>query len=401
VNLIYRTPELEPVEVEVLAMIEDLREQLRRYVDPEPRRWLGTLRRMSFARAVQASNSIEGYDASLDDVVAAVDDEPTLHADEETRLALAGYRDAMTYVLQVAQDPAATVDEGLLKSLHFMMLKHRLDKDPGRWRPGEIFVVRQSSGERVYEGPSCEQVPDLVAATIAELEESDAPVLVRAAMAHLNLVMVHPFRDGNGRMARALQTLVLAREQIMAPVYSSIEEYLGRNTQAYYDMLAKVGQGSWSPQHDARPWLRFCVTAHYHQATAQLRRIDETERLYGACTEVAEARGLTDRTIGALVEAAYGFRLTNATYKKLVELTTGETVSSLTTSRDLRALVDAKLVEPIGQTRGRYYVGRASLLELQARIRSTRAPKESSDPFVLTSARTAGGARRPAGLAWR
>src|SRR5580700_8952217 len=104
-------------------MIEDLRNQLRHYVDPEPRRWFGTLRRMSFARAVQASNSIEGYDASLDDVVASVDDEPTLRADEQTRLALSGYRDALTYILQVAQDRTSTVDEGLLKSLHFMMLK--------------------------------------------------------------------------------------------------------------------------------------------------------------------------------------------------------------------------------------------------------------------------------------
>ena len=130
-------------------MIDELRDQLRNYVDPEPRRWFGTLRRMSFARAVQASNSIEGYDASLDDVVAAVDDEPTLGADAETLLALSGYRDAMTYVLQVAQDRAASVDEGLLKSLHFMILKHRLDKSPGRWRPGGVYVVRESTGERV------------------------------------------------------------------------------------------------------------------------------------------------------------------------------------------------------------------------------------------------------------
>src|SRR5665213_2079314 len=102
---VYRTPELEHVELEVLRMIDELRGQLRNNVDPEPRRWFGTLRRMAFARAIQASNSIEGYDASLDDVVAAVDDEPTLSADEETRLALSGYRDAMTYVLAVAQDP--------------------------------------------------------------------------------------------------------------------------------------------------------------------------------------------------------------------------------------------------------------------------------------------------------
>jgi hypothetical protein len=222
-SLVYQTPQLHPVEARVLDMIGELRGQLWDYVNPEPRRWYGTLRRMSFARAVQGSNSIEGYDASLDDVVAAVDDEPTLSADEETRLALAGYRDAMTYVLQVAQGPAAKVDAGLLKSLHFMMLKHRLDKDPGRWRPGEIFVVREPTGEQTYEGPPFGVVPELTEAMIDELEESDAPVIVRAAMAHLNLVMIHPFRDGNGRMGRALQTFVLAREEIRAPVFSSIE----------------------------------------------------------------------------------------------------------------------------------------------------------------------------------
>lgn len=366
-------------------MIDELRNELRNYVDPEPRRWLGTLRRMSFARAVQASNSIEGYDASLDDVVAAVDDEPTLSADEETRLALAGYRDAMTYVLQVAQDQAATVDEGLLKSLHFMMLRHRLDKDPGRWRSGEVHVVRESTGERVYEGAPFDRVSALVAGTITELEASDAPVLARAAMAHLNLVMVHPFRDGNGRMARALQTLVLAREQIMAPVFSSIEEYLGRNTERYYDVLAEVGQGRWNPRGDARPWLRFCLTAHYHQARTQLRRIEETERLYAACAEIATSHGLPERTTGPLVEAAYGFRLTHSAYKTIVEVTAGETVSSLTTSRDLRSLVDARLLEPIGQTRGRYYVGEPILRDQRTRIQSTRTPREVSDPFELAS----------------
>lgn len=384
-SMVYRTPTLQPVEAEVLAMIGGLRDQLSTYVNTEPRRWFGTLRRMSFARAVQASNSIEGYDASLDDVVAAVDDEPTLSADEETRFALAGYRDAMTYVLQVAQDPAATVDEGLLKSLHFMMLKHRLDKDPGRWRPGEIFVVRESTGERVYEGAPFDQVPDLVAATINELEASDAPVLARAAMVHLNLVMVHPFRDGNGRMARALQTLVLAREQIMAPVFSSIEEYLGRNTERYYEVLAEVGRGGWNPQSDARSWLRFCLTAHYHQARTQLRRIEETERLYTACAEIAERHGLPERATGVLVEAAYGFRLTHSTYKTIVEVTYGETVSSQTTSRDLRSLVDAKLLQAIGQTRARHYVGEPILIEQRRRIQSTRMPKETNDPFELAS----------------
>lgn len=382
---VYRTPRLQPVEAEVLRMIDSLRDELRNYVNPEPRRWYGTLRRMSFARAVQGSNSIEGYDASLDDVIAAVDDEPTLSAGEETRLALAGYRDAMTYVLQVAQDSAARVDAGLLKSLHFMMIKHQLDKDPGRWRGGEIYVVRESTGERTYEGPPFEQVPDLIAATITELEESDAPVLARAAIAHLNLVMVHPFRDGNGRMGRALQTLVLAREEIRAPVFSSIEEYLGRNTQSYYEVLAEVGRGKWHPGNDPRPWLRYCLRAHYYQARTQLRRVRETELLYESCSIIGRRHGLPERTTGALAEVAYGLRLTHSTYKMIVETTAGETISGLTASRDLRALVEAQLLEPVGRTRGRYYLAKAILLAERERIRERRAPRETSDPFELAT----------------
>ena len=72
--------------------------------------------------------------------------------------------------------------------------------------------------------------------------------LVRGAMAHLNLVMIHPFRDGNGRMARALQTMVLAQDQVVEPTFSSIEEWLGNNTQDYYDVLAATGHGAWPPE---------------------------------------------------------------------------------------------------------------------------------------------------------
>jgi Fic family protein len=262
-----------------------------------------------------------------------------------------------------------------------MMLKHRLDKNPGRWRPGAIYVKREATGEIAYEGPDSDDVPELVAATVEELETSAAPVLVRAAMAHLNLVMVHPFSNGNGRMARCLQTLVLAREQIVAPVFSSIEEYLGRNTAAYYEVLGNVGRGRWNPRHDARPWVRFCLTAHYHQARTQVRRIQETERLYVACCELAERHGLPERSAGALAEAALGFRLRNSSYRAVVEVTHGETLSDLTASRDLKALVDASLFKPIGERRGRYYVAQARLLAEQKKIRSSRAPKETDDPF--------------------
>lgn len=384
--IVFSAPEPDPAELLVIDLIHELREQLRHRV-AEPRRWYGSLRRMSFARAVQGSNSIEGYDASLDDVIAAVDSEPAFDADSDTQLALAGYRDALTYVLQLAAEPHTAIDQGLLKALHFMMLKHDLSKSPGRWRPGPIFVRRESTGEIVYEGPGQELIPELVETMLESIREESSPVLVKAAMAHLNLVMIHPFRDGNGRMARCLQTLVLAREQIVSPVFSSIEEYLGRNTHSYYDALAAVGGGAWHPDRNARSWVRYCLTAHYRQASTHLRRIEEAEALWSACTNLALAHGLPERCAAALYDAAFDLRLRNATYRALVEQSAGEEISTLTASRDLSGLVQTGLLLPVGERRARHYRASDGVKRLREQIRAARTPRETSDPFAVAAGR--------------
>jgi Fic family protein len=379
---VFQAPTLNSEEREVLALIDKLREELRDRV-AEPRRWNGSLRRMSFAKAVQGSNSIEGYDASLDDVVAAVDGEPTVGADMQTEEALLGYRDAMTYVLQIADDETMSIDEGLLKGLQFMMLKHDLNKNPGRWRPGAIFVRRESTGEIVYEGPDHELVPGLIQGMVDQLKEDDCHVVVKAAMAHLNLVMIHPFSDGNGRMARCLQTLVLARDKIVVPVFSSIEEFLGRNTQTYYEVLRDVGQGSWQPQNDARPWVRFCLRAHFLQARTLLQRREEIEALWLACYELIEKHGLAERCTAALMDAAYGFRVRRRSYQNAARISSAEEVPDVTASRDLKAMVEKGLLLPVGERRSRHYLASDELKALREEIRSRRAPREERDPFTI------------------
>jgi Fic family protein len=380
--MIFQTPTLRDDEQEVLALLTTQREELRDRV-AEPRRWTGTLRRMAFARAVQGSNSIEGYNASLDDVVAAVEGEPTLGADEETQLALAGYRDAMTYVLQIADDETLDVDEGLLKSLHFMMLKYDLGKNPGRWRRGSVYVRQGESGDIVYEGAPADDVSGLVAEMFRELEQEGASTVVKAAMAHLNLVMIHPFSDGNGRMARCLQTLVLARDSVLAPVFASIEEFLGRNTDAYYAVLADVGNGSWRPERDARPWIRFCLRAHYTQVRTMLRRREEIEALWNACLELVNEKGLPERCAAGVMDAAYGLRLRRRSYRTSVESVTGEKISDLTASRDLKAMVDKGPLTAVGERRGRFYLAGDAVTELRAQIRAARSSKVAEDPFTI------------------
>ena len=70
-----------------------------------------------------------------------------VHTDSETRAALEGYRMALTYVMQLS-DIGIVLNEELIRGLHDMMLSYDVTKNPGRWRPGPIFVRREPSGER-------------------------------------------------------------------------------------------------------------------------------------------------------------------------------------------------------------------------------------------------------------
>lgn len=379
-RVLFAAPDIDDREQEVLGSIDALKKSLRFQLH-EPRRWSGALRRMAFARNIQGSNSIEGFDAELDDAAAVALGEEPLDATTETRLALEGYRNAMTYVLQVVQEPHVVVSEDLVKSLHFMMTSYDLKNRPGRWRAGPIFVQRERTGEIVHEGPSVELVPGLMQMLVTSMNQAGGEAIIKAAMVHLNLVMIHPFRDGNGRMARCLQSLVLAADGTLAPVFMSVEEYLGRNTQDYYDVLARVGGGIWQPERDARPWIRFILTGHLRQAQTLQRRVRASEMVWNELEQVAQDRRLPERVVAALFDAVNGFRIRRATYMAALA-DTNEGVSEQTATRDLGALVDAGLLQAHGDKRGRQYTAAGQLLELRQRARDARDPKDRTDPFA-------------------
>jgi Fic family protein len=332
-----------------------------------PKQWTGLLRRNLVARAIQGSNSIEGYNVDFDQAVAVVEGEE-IDTLEETKLALNGYRTALTYILNLADDKSFAVNEELIRSLHYMMTSYDSPKHPGRWRPGVIFVRREPSGEIVYEGPDADTVPGLMRELVTELESSTAPCLIRAAMAHLNLVMIHPFSDGNGRMGRAIQTLILARDGIVSPPFSSIEEYLGSrtNTEAYYSVLGKVGMGVWNPGRSARPWIRFCLTAHLQQAMTVQRRMREIARLWSEIENLINRERLYGRMIYPLYEASIGLKVKTSRYVAQAD------ISGQVAARDLRILVERKLLVSKGEKRGRVYVGSDRLFELRTKTREPR-----------------------------
>ena len=382
-RVIYRAPELTGLDEQVLGEIQEIRNDLRFHL-ASPRRWYGTLSRVMMARAVQASTSIEGYHSTVDETAAIIDGEEPLGVDEETRRAVSGYRDAMTYVLQLTAPSSPDrpmMDASLLKSLHFIMVGHDLSSNPGQWRPGAVWV-RDGAGNPVYEAPDRDVVEPLIDEFILSVNDSPIPELVAAAMAHLNLTLIHPFSDGNGRVARCIQSFVLARaDSAISAAFASIEAYLGRNTAAYYSALTNTAAGAWSPQRSARPWMEFCLTAHYHQAEALRRRIDRFEALWDRCEQTAIRCRLADRTIDALMQSARGWSLNRSRYMRIVRSASGEQISDAMATRDLAAMVAAGLLEPVGEKRGRQYLPSESLRALEREIRDTQPARPAIDPY--------------------
>ena len=382
--MIYQTPPLGPEEDAALRAIGRVRKQLR-FSTAEPRRWVGSVRRVLAARAIQGSNSIEGYHVSVEDAIAAIEGEELADADGLDRQAVSGYRRTMTYVIGLAKDDHFAYSTALLRSLHFMMTEYSLDAWPGRWRPGPIWIRNDTTDELVYEAPDHDLVPELVQELVEELESNGTtPAIVQGVMAHLNLVMIHPFRDGNGRMSRCLQTLVLAREQILAQELSSIEEYLGRNTEAYYRILAQVGEGAWNPSNDALPWVRFCLEAHYVQAESVVRRIRESSEIWIEVEKLRRENRLPERVTAALFDAAIGLRVRNSSYRSLLR-DWDEEISNQVATTDLRSMVNAGLLRAHGKNRGAYYDAGNPLNGIRNQVRGARRPIDTSTLFDPTA----------------
>jgi Fic family protein len=380
--MIFELPKTDAAEEAALERIEELRRQLRFYV-AEPHRWVGLVGRVLRARAIRGSNSIEGFNVSEEDALAAVEGEEPSEAKGQDWKAVMGYRRAMTYVLQLANDAHFEYTPSLIRSLHFMMTEYGLDASPGLWRPGPIWVRDDATGDIVYEGPEAELVPALIEELVTQLQAEDAShPMIRGAMAHLNLAMIHPFRDGNGRMARGLQTLVLAREAILAAEWSSIEEYLGVNTQDYYRVLAEVGQGAWHPENDARPWVRFCLRAHYIQAASVLRRVRESESMWVAVDEIRNREHLHERTLPTLFDATLGLRVRNSSHRANVEAFDGNAISHPVATSDLRTLVELGLLEKRGEKRGTYYMATGRLNSIRESVRKGRKQIDDSALFA-------------------
>jgi Fic family protein len=210
------------------------------------------------------------------------------------------------------------------------------------WRDdasGPMQVVSgPASREKVhYEAPAAPRLPDEMAKFLAWANENDwTDGVLRAALAHLWFVTIHPFDDGNGRVARAIADWQLARSESSAQRFYSMSAQIRRERNDYYDILERTQKGTL----DITPWLQWflaCLGRAFDGTETTLAAVMRKARFWERSRQLA----INERQRAVLNRLLDGFTGTLTT-KKWATLAK---CSHDTALRDIQGLIDEGLLK--------------------------------------------------------
>lgn len=344
-----------------LSKIDEARELLESHLD-QPEEWHGVIRRQVMAAAIHYSTAIEGNVLTRDQVESIIAGE-AIEAPEKDRVEALNYYRASRWCATRANDAQWRLTHETVLTLHFMVgTELGPAYEPlGQYRHGQNNVQDRRSGEVIFWPPRPAEVPGLMDELIdwARVRTSgDLNPYVLNALVHLNFVAVHPFSDGNGRVARLLCSLMMMREGYKAQAFWSLEQYLGEHSVDYGKAISKAVGPRWHPERAiATTWIEWyleAVAAQVQDAAESLRRsvAEFTAIVAGlSASEVLpnDASQLARRAIPLWLAVTKG----SVTRRQLAR---HSDVSAETLSRDLRKLADLRVLKRVGKGRGAHYL---------------------------------------------
>lgn len=225
------------------------------------------------------SSQIEGTQSSLSDLLLfELDQQPGVPLDDVQEVS--NYVAALNHGLK-------RLGEGFPLSLRLLRETHEVllskgrgsDRMPGEFRRSQNWIGGTRPGNAVFVPPPAEQLPDCMGKLELFLHDQPerTPVLLKAALAHLQFESIHPFLDGNGRLGRLLITLLLCSEKILKEPMLYLSLYFKTHRQRYYELLNNVRlTGDWES------WIEFFADAVVDTAT---QAVDTAQRLMKLASE--------------------------------------------------------------------------------------------------------------------
>ena len=280
-------------------------------------------RRRNQVRSIQGSLAIEGNSLSIEQVTALLEGKRVLGPSRdilEAQNAMKAYAGLAGY--------QAYSEKSFLKA-HGILMQGLMD-DPGRWRHGSVGIRKGS--QIVHVAPPAKMVPRLIKDLFGYLRsDKETSLLIRSCVFHYETAFIHPFLNGNGRMARLWQTVLLMRHH---PVfaYVPIESVLQAKRKEYYRTIEASNK-----KGESTPFVEFMLAV-----------------IAGALGEYAREAEVPAQTAQSRLRSARE-RFRRESFTRKDYLRHCKTISTATASRDLREGVVAGMLLKTGDKRKAEY----------------------------------------------
>ena len=281
------------------------------------------LRKENKILTIQSSLAIEGNTLSLDQVSAILDQKRVIGPKKdiiEVQNAIEAYESLAKL------NPESEKD---FLRLHGILMENLVDRS-GKYRQGQVGVLKGSKVSHV--APPAKQVPLLMQQLFEWIKSSDHDALIVSCVAHYEIEFIHPFLDGNGRIGRLWQSLILQKKY---PIFEfvPIESVIRKNQKKYYESLEKSDRYG-----DSTTFLNFMMHS-----------------ILQALEEVVYSKNFETSTIADRAEVArqhfQSKEFSRSDYIKIVG-----NISTATASRDLQLLKEGGKIQVQGDKRTAKYV---------------------------------------------
>lgn len=304
----------------------------------------------AIVRSVHYGTHIEGNELNLSQAEKVLSGQEVVARERDVQEVI-NYRRVMDYVgKSEIRDPKFEIDEELIKQIHKLTVYKILEPEKcGVFRKTQVVVKNSLTGEVSFKPPMSVAVPFQIKDLILFINSHfDIHSVLKSGTVHYELVRIHPFIDGNGRVARALSTLILFQEGYDIRRFFSLEEYFDSDAGAYYDALQSVSKR----EGDLTAWLEYFSLG----LSIELSKIKEKVEHISIDAKLKERLGgkpllLSNRQLKIIEYIQKTGYLQNQAFEQLFPMVSEDTILN-----ELKVLVSSGIIKKHGVTKGAKYI---------------------------------------------
>ena len=311
----------------------------------------------ALTRTVHHGTHIEGNELNLDQAEKVMDGEDVVGRDRDIQEVI-NYRKALDYISEIqgqgerVKGKEKEIDEQIIKELHRITVNKILDSDKsGEYRKTQVVIKNNRTNEVSFRPPNSVVIPgqiDDLLQFIKDSQQQDIHPILESGIVHYELVRIHPFIDGNGRVARALSTLILFLKGYDIRKFFSLEEYFDNNAEEYYKALQSVEKRDGDLTH----WLEYFTEG----LAIELSKIKDKVEKISIDGKLREKLGgapimLTDRQLKIIEYIQKTGFLQNKAFEMLFPMVSEDTILN-----ELKPLLKTGIIRKQGSTKGAKYI---------------------------------------------